>query len=428
MVLDSHAARLVEVEIMDFEPAWLDSLFAMPTPQLNAITLSARIEPEELDEWNDEEQCRFSSTALHEGVPSLQSLSISGFIIHLDSPLLCNLTSLDLWVEHAPYTVGLDRHLPSEFLRALQGMPRLSSLHINYALEPDWPLDHPIAVTLPVLSDLQFRVESIPDLKILQYMAIPSIEHITLGCDEIAECEDLAITTPHIHALLPPYDPSLGQIILMVRASHHQGQNESRITIKINAQPTDKPSVDLVFTFMGMHCFTADLEDPLDAFRPLLGPISTLDFDGYAEVQNGTDPSFLIPFFHALAEVRELRISDLNDIGFALQPHDAHETQSEGRIPMTYPLPSLKRILLSQERDPADMKQSVIRIRDILLERKTRGAAIDVLEVVPTYKWRTVREAKITPQDLEPLIDVIQVVFLDQTRGDQYRRQFLSLI
>ncbi|KAF9502287.1 hypothetical protein BDN71DRAFT_1425984 [Pleurotus eryngii] len=377
MVLDSHASRLVEAEIMGFEPTWFDSLFAMPTTQLKAITLSSRIEPEELGEWNDEERY--------------------------------------LWVEHATYTVNLDRISPTEILCTLQGMPRLCSLNIGYALEPCLPLDHPVAVTLPVLSDVQVRVEYMLDLRILQRMTLPSVKRIALSRDEIGEYEDIAVITPHIHALLPPHDPSRSQITLMAKASHHEGRPESRTTVKLNAQPTDKPLVDL---------------DPLYAFRPLLGPVSSLYFDGYAEVQKGEDPFFIAPSFCAMTEVRELRISDLSDITFVLdsRAHDTPETPSEDDASMTCALPNLKRISLFPERDPTNTKESVVRVRKILSERKTRGVAVDILEVVFKHGWRTISKTKIAQQDLEPLSEVVQVVFLDKAHDNDYDHHFLSFI
>ncbi|KAG9222437.1 hypothetical protein CCMSSC00406_0002772 [Pleurotus cornucopiae] len=296
-------------------------------------------------------------------------------------------------------------------------MPRLHSLHINYALEPSWPLNHPVTVTLPVLYDLQVQVEYMYDLKILQYMNLPSIKRIALGCDELAGPEDIAITVRHIHALLPPHETTF-----IVKACRHEDQPASRTVLKLNAPPMDNLPVGLVFAFVGTDCFRT--KDPLHNFHPLLCPIRTLDFDGYAEVQSDKD---LAPFFRAMTEVTELRISDLRDITFILQPDDTSETPREGDVPMPYALPSLKRISLLQQRDPTDTKRLVIRVREILLERKARGAAIDVLEVVLERGYKTCK-TNITLQDLEPLSEVTQVVFLDKAHDDHYDHHYLSII
>ncbi|KAJ8702129.1 hypothetical protein PTI98_000872 [Pleurotus ostreatus] len=184
----------------------------------------------------------------------------------------------------------------------------------------------------------------------------------------------------------------------------------------------DKPPVGLVFAFVGTDCFRST--DPLHTFHPLLGPIRILDFDGYAEVQSDKD---LAPFFRAMTAVTELRISDLRDITFILQPDDTPETLSEGDVPMPYALPSLKRISLLQEIDLMDTKRLVIRVREILLERKARGAAIDVLEVVLERGHKTCK-INITLQDLEPLSEVTEVVFLDKAHDDVYDHHYLSII
>ncbi|KAG9222427.1 hypothetical protein CCMSSC00406_0002762 [Pleurotus cornucopiae] len=410
MVLDSHAARLKVVHIMDFELKWMVPLFAMPTPQLQSITLAGCFEPEDWDDPEECQRCHFSTTALHEGVPSLKYLSISGFGFELDSPLLSNLTDLNMSFHDldGPPEYA-DRFAPDELLDALKSMPHLRSLDLCNALEPGFPSYRtPVAITLPVLRRLRFHVEYMLDLDILKYFTLPSIKHIDLQCGQLANSTNINTIIPSIHALLPPHDSSLTRTTLAIKAGSYEGGNMSRLTFKLKVSPTDKPPVNLGLELIGTECFQT--EDPLHAFQPLLGPIECLDFDGYAEVQNGVGPAVFVPFFRAMTRVTDLRVNGLNDITFAL--FDTPKAPREDGVPTSHALSHLKRISLFQERDPRGTERSVLRVREILLDREALDTAIDVLEIVLKHGYKSTTKSKVTPHDLQPLTEVIQVVFL----------------
>ncbi|KAG9222428.1 hypothetical protein CCMSSC00406_0002763 [Pleurotus cornucopiae] len=412
MVLDTHAARLQVVQMMDFHPKWIVPLFEMPTPQLESITLTGYIEP---DEWDDPEECQrcsFSATTLHEGIPSLKYLSISGFGFELDSPLLSNLTDLNMSFHESdgpPQFAA--RFAPDELLRALRSMPRLLSLDFYDVLEPGSPIFRsPVALILPVLRRLKFHVEPMLDFDILRYLTLPAIQHIDLQCGRVAEPTDIATVVPIIRALLPPHDSSLTQTTVLIEASRHDGKPQSRPELKVKMKQTDKPPVDLAFALVGTKCFQT--EDPLHMFHPLLGPIESFEFDGYAEVQQGTEPAAFVPFFRAMSEVTELLIHGLDDITFAL--FDTPKPPKKKGVRVPYALPSLKKISLYQARDLTDTENLVGRVRKLLLARKALGAPIDVLEIVLNRGYKSTTKSKVTPQDLKPLTKVVQVVFMSE--------------
>ncbi|KAF4573290.1 hypothetical protein EYR36_007801 [Pleurotus pulmonarius] len=180
-------------------------------------------------------RCNFSKTALHEGAPGLRSLSISGFTFGLDSPLLCKLTSLDLSINRWDGQ-ALDRLWPTELLHALRNMPQLRSLRLNKSFEPLPVFASPqtVAVTLPVLTHLHFQAEEMPDMKILQYLTLPSIKYIDLKCDEVGDPVEIPYIVPIVHALLPPHDSSTTQTALMLEAgTSDDGTPKSRAIFKL---------------------------------------------------------------------------------------------------------------------------------------------------------------------------------------------------
>lgn len=303
------------------------------------------------------------------------------------------------------------RFTPYELLDALTNMPRLLSLDLYNALEPDFPpFDDAVDVTLPDLRRLRLHLESMLDFDILQYFTLPAIQHIDLQCGQVAEPADTISVVPIINAILPSHDSSLTQTSVLVEASNHKGKPKSRPQLKLKIKQTDKPPVDLVFALVGTECFQT--EDPLRTFQPLLGPIESLEFDGYAEVQQGTDPAAFVPFFRAMAKVTELLIHDMDDIPFALFDTPKRPRKKGVPMPTHYALPSLKKISLFQERDLTDTVKLVGRVRKLLSARKALGAPIDVLEIVLQRGYKSTTESKVTPLDLKPLTKVVQVVFI----------------
>ncbi|KAF4573289.1 hypothetical protein EYR36_007800 [Pleurotus pulmonarius] len=276
MVLDTHSARLKEVQIMDFEPKWIVPLFEMPTPQLESITLDGDVEFADWDESGECPRCAFSATALHEGVPSLKYLSISSFGFELDSPLLTNLTDLNMSFHEVdgPHQFAA-RFTEDELMDALKNMPRLCSLDLYNVLEPGFaPFDDPVDVTLPDLRQLRLHVESMLDFDVLRYFTLPAIQHIDLQCGQIAEPADTISIVPIIDAVLPSHDPSITHTTILIEASNYEGKPKSRPQLKLKIKQTDKPPVDLGFALVGTQCFK--LKTPYARFTHSWVPSSRL--------------------------------------------------------------------------------------------------------------------------------------------------------
>lgn len=385
---------------------WFQTLLENPAPQLEVLTLCGSTP------W-DNARCCFSTSALYDSAPALRKLHIFGFSFELDPRFLSNLTHLNLsFCGNGRILEDMDRFSPYELLVALQGMPHLQKLTLGAVLEPEYEiptLEDGVGVNLLGLTYLEFDVEFMLDFQILHYLAFPSIKSIVLRCDEVADPADISVITPILHGLLPPHDSSLTHTAVVIESSSSKlySKPESRTTIKLEAGPTEVPPVKLKLALVGANCFQC--EDFLETFHPLLDSIDTLDFDGYAEAQDGKDPSIFASFFHAVTTT-ELRVSGLVDILFALA--STPKRPREDGQPLSYPLPNLQTISLFQQRDPKDTRRLVGCVKRLLLERKALGAAVDVLEVVLKRGHKTTAAYKITPQDLEPLTGILEVVFL----------------
>ncbi|KAI0308825.1 hypothetical protein OF83DRAFT_1288836 [Amylostereum chailletii] len=164
----------------------------IPAPTMEALAITVRAHQKEDNDSDDGRSITLSPSFLSENAPKLRSVELQGCFLPWTSPLLRNLTNLEMSLkEH--HTASLTFGSAADLILSLQAMPALTSLRLSYCFPPDlvsFPASH--AISLPLLTDLGISGSFQECKALFRILDTPSSTSLTLTCsstdDTGAEC------------------------------------------------------------------------------------------------------------------------------------------------------------------------------------------------------------------------------------------------
>ncbi|KAG9225763.1 hypothetical protein CCMSSC00406_0007773 [Pleurotus cornucopiae] len=307
----NHLERLKKI-ILKAQPNWVKRIVSEPTPQLEILSLEttsfATIDP-------------FAFCA--DAFPSLQHLSLTGYVFKGNMTSLNNLRSLLIKPsDHSPRQYSKLNHAdPVNFFATLNDLPFLSSLTLIDALAPLNGSIPPLSVILPSLTHLFIQDDDISNLGMMSCITAPFIE-VKLSHTGQANAETASPVIAAIYSNLPDIPRSHSKLTLRTEAvGWSRDRPGAHVQVwtgcAVEEQETDIPLFDLKVSGTG------DLET--EGWALTLCPSTTLPpilhFHSGVESFN-YDSLATYRIFRQLKDVTQLHSDRLIDIILVL--HAVH--------------------------------------------------------------------------------------------------------